>query len=155
MRIHTNVNQHEDIYAAARQAGVTLVRCSEHGSRSHARAFDVLLSGDSPYRLNTGGYGSHHDEQAASWDQWGIFLGALFDNDPKMKCWAYADASDFHVKTNWRFDMDDDDAVRSPHHPRYRRTRHHFQGWHTPGPITCTISSHVVKGLDCGAAVNR
>ena len=97
MRIHTNLCQGM-IDIAAKAAGVEFERCTLHGSRSRDHAFDVILSGNSGRRANFGG-----DWEAASWDQWGIFLGFIFDNDPTAHCWAYTDADDFHWQTGERF----------------------------------------------------
>jgi hypothetical protein len=83
---------------AAKEAGVNFERCTLHGSRSRDHAFDVILSGNSGRRANFGG-----DWEAASWDQWGIFLGRIFKDDPDAVCWAYKDADDFHWQTGDRF----------------------------------------------------
>lgn len=97
MRIHTNLCRGM-IDIAAKAAGVNFERCTLHGSRSRDHAFDVILSGNSGRRANFGG-----DWEAASWDQWGIFLGFIFENDPDAVCWAYKDADDFHWQTGDRF----------------------------------------------------
>jgi hypothetical protein len=97
MRIHTNLCRGM-IDIAAKEAGVNFERCTLHGSRSRDHAFDVILSGDSGRRANFGG-----DWEAASWDQWGIFLGRIFKDDPDAVCWAYKDADDFHWQTGDRF----------------------------------------------------
>lgn len=44
---------------------------------------------------------------AATWDEWGIFLGHIFDLDPEAKCWAYKDAADFNFQTDGRFEDGD------------------------------------------------
>ena len=97
MRIHTNLCRGM-IDIAAKAAGVRFERCTLHGSRSRDHAFDVTLSGNSGRRASFG-----RDYEAASWDQWGIFLGFIFENDPDAVCWAYKDAEDFHWKTGDRF----------------------------------------------------
>lgn len=97
MRIHTNLCRGM-LDIAAKESGVTFVRCTLHGSRSRDHAFDVILSGNSGRRANFGG-----DWEAASWDQWGIFLGRIFKDDPDAHCWAYKDADDFHWMTGGRF----------------------------------------------------
>lgn len=82
---------------------------SPHGSRARERAYSVRLSGDSPFRTNPGtGPRSYPAPRAAAWDQWGIFLAALFAADPHMIAGGpgkptYADAEDFHAKTAQRF----------------------------------------------------
>jgi len=107
MRIHTNLCQGM-IDIAAKIAGVRFERCTLHGSRSRDHAFDVILSGNSGRRSGFGG-----DYEAASWDQWGIFLGFIFENDPDATCWAYKDAGDFHWQTGYRFeDLTLEEATR-------------------------------------------
>ena len=122
MRIHTDTLTISDIYAAASKAGVGLERDTEHGSRKRKRAFDVILTGDSPYRINQRGWDNPH---AATWDQWGIFLAELFRRDKDMiGGWAYADARDFHQKTYQRFNVRT--GITSPSDRRYHRV-HRFE----------------------------
>jgi hypothetical protein len=97
MRIHTSLEMAE-IQRAASKARVGFTSISQHGSRSHERAFEVILTGSSRRRQNQG------NDYAATWDEWGIFLGHIFDLDPDAKCWAYKDATDFNFQTNRRFD---------------------------------------------------
>jgi len=104
MRIHTDGNR-ETITRAAFAAGVDLVKCEEHGSRTHARAFEVSLRGSSRRRPN---FWDGSDCYAATWDQWGIFLAHIFDADTDARCGSvkhptYRDGDDFHAKTFRRF----------------------------------------------------
>jgi hypothetical protein len=103
MRIHTNTVTYTDLAQSALLAGVYLERDSEHKSKSHKRAFDVILSGSSPRRRNSGAAANRTDDYAATWDEWGIFLGELFRRDPAIKCAYYRDAADFHWQTGGRF----------------------------------------------------
>ena len=105
MRLHTNKLTITDIYRAADTAGVELLRDSEHGSRSHERAFDVILSGSGRTGGQWGNSGNAGaaPHKAATWDEWGVFLGELFGKDHTIKCWAYANAADFHAQTGNRF----------------------------------------------------
>jgi hypothetical protein len=98
MRIHTSacINHFR---AAARCAGVSFERLEHHGSRSDLQAFDVVLNGS----------GRNHpwgrDYQAATWDEWGMFLAEVFNYDPNAKAGnAYIGRSDFRDKTCNRFD---------------------------------------------------
>jgi len=102
MRIHTALNG-SDVTAAARMAGVQFERCSLHKSRTHTRAYDVILSGSNTRRRNTGTSPYRTDDYAATWDEWGIFLAELFRRDPQIKCAYYRDAADFHWQTGNRF----------------------------------------------------
>jgi hypothetical protein len=79
---------------------VRFERNDEHGSRSHARAFDVILEGNSGRRANFGG-----THEAATWDEWGIFLNSVFDTDPEAKTSYYKNEDDFHWQTNGRFEF--------------------------------------------------
>jgi len=102
MRIHTNTLTASDLDDAARIARVEFGRMTEHGSRSRDHAFDVTLTGESKRRPN-GGTSGASDDYAATWDQWGVFLGVLFDRDPEMTCRAYKDFVDFDYVTKCRF----------------------------------------------------
>lgn len=105
MRIHTDKVLSGDLLDAARKAGVTIETAGLHNSRSRDYAWEIHLSGDSRRRPNR----PHApDEYAATWDQWGIFLGHLYSIDPNMICGTakrpvYADAGHFDYRTNWRF----------------------------------------------------
>lgn len=103
MRIHTDTLTHDDLTDAARAAGVSLNKSTQHGSRRRARAFEVLLEG-SGTRGNSGWYGAA-DRQAATWDEWGVFLAVLFDRDTLATIpGVYENAEHFHWVTGNRFD---------------------------------------------------
>jgi hypothetical protein len=97
MRIHTSATL-ADVREAGKVARVEFVTLTEHRSRSRERAFEVILTGESSRTRNW-----HNQGKAATWDQWGVFLGHLFAVDPKARCWAYDGAHDFHYKTACRF----------------------------------------------------
>lgn len=105
MRIHSDILTAQNIYQATQATGMTGVDAdvSTHGSRSRERAFNVLLTGNSTRRPNTGKAGAGGDDFAATWDEWGIFLNALYEIDPHLSTPYYADAYDFHRQTNDRF----------------------------------------------------
>jgi hypothetical protein len=85
---------------------------TEHSSRSHARgleiqlkAYDVADAPDTPKRrfANSGGYGASGD-YAATYDEWGWLIAALYAIDPQMVAGAprspiYADAEHFDERT--------------------------------------------------------
>ena len=103
MRIHTDTLTRQDIMSAARAARATWA-ITEHASRSHERAFEVKLRGESNRPNFYDGDGLY----AATWDQWGVFFGHLYRQDPRMvtgsvKRPAYADADHFHACTFARF----------------------------------------------------
>jgi len=108
MRLHTDVLTRFDLIAMAADGPIAFEQLTEHGSRSHARAFEVKLTGSGTH-TNSGSYGARTDVQAATWDEWGIFLGRLYDLDPQMlagtpKRPIYAGLNDFHYQTGERFD---------------------------------------------------
>lgn len=133
MRIHTNTLDHSDIYAAARAAGATLEVSSRHGSRSHDHAFEVKLTGNSRRRPNGGSGAYGGDDYAATWDQWGVFLGLIFDADPSIVTPYDKSRSDFHMRTDWRFsDLDPANITIPLDHD------HHFKFMGTPREQECT-----------------
>lgn len=104
MRIHTYLCKGM-IEAAALKAGVGFERLTLHGSKSRTHAFDVLLSGNG---VTGGAWGNSGTNGAAAyksatWDEWGIFLGYVFDADPTATAATYHDADDFHWQTGHRF----------------------------------------------------
>lgn len=106
MKIHSNTLTMTDVREAAAAAGVTFDRCTESGSRSKARAFDVTLRGNSRRAPNFGTgkvdrFGV--TEKAATWDQWGVFLGVLFARDDEMVTPYDKSGDAFHERTAHRF----------------------------------------------------
>jgi hypothetical protein len=108
MRIHTdtlsamhviNATHHADRVSGAR---VRPERLEQRGSRSHTRAFDVILSSDGT--LTRRRTQTNRDAFSATWDQWGYFLGYVFAADPGATVpGVYSDAADFHEKTGGKF----------------------------------------------------
>lgn len=102
MRIHTNsAVTYSVIHEAAKAANATLESSDIKGSRSHDQAWEIALTGESRRRPN---FGKNSDSYAATWDQWGVFLAAIFAVDSEAKCWAYENRDDFDWKTGDRFD---------------------------------------------------
>lgn len=154
MKIHLNLPEHKAIDAlndARRAADVVFERVTLHGSRTHERAVDVILSGDSPHAINSGRSGSWGDApRAASWDQWGIFLAVIFEADPTAKAGRYANAEDFHHKTAWRFDADGEPgAITSTSSPGYQRAAHNWKPV-AARRLVCVNGRHG----DCAAVYN-
>ena len=101
MKIHSSVLTAQDIHAATRAAnmtGVNVFDLDTRGSRSRARSFLVKLSGTSNHRIAMGG------AQAATWDEWGMFINALFLTDPDAKVGQYPTFEAFRESTCARFD---------------------------------------------------
>lgn len=114
MRIHSDSIDVLEIRKAARIAGVGFTRFDLKGSRKRAQAYDVILTGDSPRRQNQG------EDMAATWDQWGHFLGMLFGLDAAMVTPYYENADHFHWMTGGRFR----DFDRADDHVKGHRWQH-------------------------------
>lgn len=125
MRIHSDTLTVQDIREAQRLSHTGLTY-TEHGSRKRSHAFEVKLTGSSPRRPNGGRYGSSQSEDfAATWDEWGIFIGHLFEVDAKATMTFYEDAYEFHRKTDDRFvDLAWEDQCRT-HNWEYVYPREH------------------------------
>jgi len=113
MRIHSDTLTNRDLIDAANIARVEFDRWQDKGSRQRDHAFDVTLFGESRRRPNS--RGNHGGNFAATWDQWGVFLAVLFDRDPDMVTPYYDGPSDFHYKTDHRFDTGGDVEGWWPH----------------------------------------
>jgi hypothetical protein len=162
MRLHTDTLTRYDIREAAGLAGATLADWTPKGSRSRDHAFEVKLLGSSSSRPNMGtasGDRFDRDEFAATWDEWGIFLGVLFDRDPRMIAGGpngYVGAVDYDWQTGHRFNPDgngnhpDMPGMLSPaeQHKRHR--------WEYQGPVaTGSYAVHECTGRNGCGAVRR
>jgi len=144
MRIHSDSIDELEVRKAARLAGISFTRLDLSGSRTRETAFDVILTGSSPRRQNGG------EDMAATWDEWGMFLGTLFALDPAMvagpKHGGYECAEHFHWVTGGRFH-------------NFNLADNHVKGhnWHHSGE-SVTGSYHVAEcgGKNgCGAIMRR
>lgn len=115
MRIHisnpTGLTVDGALRTAKEQGKVTpdvhTVVFTHHGSRTHRTAVEVQLG---TYDKTTGPTKSRHYKNsgthgadsiwAATYDEWGWFLSALFAVDPTAKAGPYNGERDFHEKTN-------------------------------------------------------
>jgi hypothetical protein len=146
MRIHSDSISDLEIRKAARIAGVQFTRFGLHGSRSHEQAFDVILTGSSTRHQNGG------PDKAATWDEWGIFLGTLFNLDAAMVCGTvkrpiYASAEHFHWSTGGRY-------AGTPTAADFARAHNHK--WEFTGEsMTGTYWVHECGGRNGCGAVRR
>jgi hypothetical protein len=104
MRIHSRILTRNDLYDAARKAGVQLIKADRKGSRSHGTAWDVALSGTGKH----GGMYGNLDYPTATWDEWGAFLTELYTIDDQAMCGnakrpTYGNAEHFHWATTNRY----------------------------------------------------
>ena len=134
MRIHSDKLTYRDLLDGAALAGVDLVDCDSVGSRSRAKAFKLGLTGTSCYRTNFGG-----DHQAATWDEWGMFLAHLYEVDPEFHCGArsYKNAEHFHWMTGNRFRT----LTKDLQHKRHQ--------WNPQG--RAATGAYAVSRCKCGA----
>ena len=127
MRLHTDKLSITDLYNAlkaeqdagriAKTVGFKIL--TQHGSRSHATAFEVQLDsydrvqGDGRKRGNSGSFGSADDGYyAATYDEWGWLIAALYKIDSNavwgtVKYPQYMDRYDFNDKTGWTYAPED------------------------------------------------
>lgn len=78
MKIHSDILTVDHMQTAAKAARVSVVwpMFKPGGSQSRKNSFVVHLSGSSRYRA---GFAGNNGLQAATWDEWGMFLAALFE----------------------------------------------------------------------------
>lgn len=127
MRFHTSLTL-ADVQSVELPPGVRWHHVREYGSRSRARAFEIVLEGNSCY----GGQWGNRDYKAATWDEWGVVLGRLFAMDPNARvARIYEGADHFHYATGERFDRD---------MPAQLCPRHKWGGWdrNQPNMSWCT-----------------
>jgi hypothetical protein len=124
MKIHTSASAMHVIHAA-QEVGVSVLDISKHGSRSRKHRLDIKLTGHSPYRTMA------NDGQAASWDEWGMFIERVFRLDPDAIVGMYPDYDSFQMATYRRFD----DLTPAQ--------AHHKHNWYAPGDYT--------SSCECGA----
>jgi hypothetical protein len=108
MRIHTD--QPRSALYECLPRGVDLDGASVHGSRKRPHAFEVSLV------VWDGGKGTSHPRRrnfsssigkegyAATYDEWGYWLAALYELDPMMIAGPYKSRSDFHAQTQCAYD---------------------------------------------------
>lgn len=149
MRIHTTATWSQ--LHGCLPDGVSFEEIVQRGSRTSERAFEVRLTG-SGYAVNTGhsGAGSF---AAATWDEWGAFLGALYALDSDAVCGGslatavYRDAEHYHWSTNSRFYGGD---VPSDTHKRHAWD---YQGTSVTGTYSvqsCKRCSAVMRRVSWG-----
>lgn len=66
--------------------------------RRRKNCFRVILSGSNSRQVM-----GNPEIKAATYDEWGFFLAEIFRDDEEAICGPYADAHDFHEKTEYKF----------------------------------------------------
>lgn len=113
MKIHTSdpFGVARAIYAATAPLPGVYADTDVVGSRSHNGAVNLKLEGTSNRRQNAGTSRSvdrFDMPHAATWDEWGVVLAAVFATDPKaiagsVKHPIYKGAEHYHTVTGDRF----------------------------------------------------
>lgn len=134
MKIHSDVLTYRNFLDAASWAHVDLIEFDNCGSRSRTKAFKFSLTGSSSHNRGFGAGG-----KAATWDEWGMFLGFLFRIDPNAHCGkrSYLNEEHFQWVTGNRFD----NLTHQLQHKRHR--------WGM-GQMNCT-GVYSVAECECGA----
>ena len=106
MKIHSDTLTVEDIHTATREAGMRGVYADviAKGSRSRKRGFEVKLSGTNTRLQNPGTSRDRSVEQAATWDEWGMFINALYQLDSNAIIGPYRFQQHFDEVTYSRFE---------------------------------------------------
>ena len=89
---------------AGGMSGVSLIFCDQKGSRSREHAWNFRLDGETSNRSLNFAPDGESWRKAATWDEWGIFLNALFQQDPLAITREYRGLRDFQAATGNRFD---------------------------------------------------
>jgi hypothetical protein len=153
MRLHTDVIVPFDIEAAAKRAGVK-AHFTPHGSRKRKHAFEVRLEGSG---VEGGGWGTLN-HKSGTWDEWGMFLAALYRIDSEMIAGPYLhnhedEYDSFDFLTGDRYS----ELKPADQHKRHRWT---FAGHYpTYGFMPGMAASYSEQVCKCGATrrwiVNR
>ncbi len=119
MKLHTDTLGAMHVINAAHKAGQSLgcllsIDVAKVGSRSHAHAFEVHMTGDGTTCRNrtNGSHGSgERPDFSAGYAGWGWLMAELYDLDTAavwgtVKNPVYASEQDFHAKTASLFDTD-------------------------------------------------
>lgn len=143
MRLHTNTLNTANLNTAARDAGVTVVKMTHHKSQTRVGAFELRLSGSSPRNA------MRSDYKAATWDEWGLVLAALYALDPDMvvNAGTYLSADHFHWVTAHRFD------TTNPGHATVEG-QHKVHSWELSG-TAATGSYYVYECRGCNTLMRR
>ena len=135
MIIRSNQISRSDIGAAARAAGVNFIDTNagysrgyfepirEFTPRSYQFGYEVFLTGSSPYAAAHQSY-QGYGEKAATWDEWGLFIEALYEIDPAARIGHYTGRENFRQVTR-----DERDRVRNYHDPASYYARTHKAPW--------------------------
>lgn len=106
MKIYSDRLQAIDFCTAANAAGIQLGNCdSMRRPQLRRNGWNVWYGNPSSKRSPNSGTrgGPQANLNAASWDEWGIALAALYEIDLQMIAGPYRSADDFHAKTGGKY----------------------------------------------------
>jgi hypothetical protein len=108
MKVYSDILTREDLYVALPADVYADVR--NINTRKRARGWEVHLEGlgaRHTRKRNSGNYGAGH-EMAATWDDHGVWMAALYEIDPLAQIACYSDRDNFYESTEhemtWRRD---------------------------------------------------
>ena len=109
MKVHSDILTEKHFHNATQAAGMSNVYVSQlavKGSRSRKRRIDLKLAGNSNHNQNRGTakVATWETVKAATWDEWGMFINALFEIDPNAIIGQYDGMEMFQEVTDNRFD---------------------------------------------------
>lgn len=93
MKLYSDTLGSQDLFSAARTAGVELYHCEPlPNTRIRSRGWEISLSGSSPYTSQSSFTAAH---KAATWSEHGVFMAELYKLDPNMRISHYKTLADF------------------------------------------------------------
>lgn len=110
MKVKSNIITRATVGEAVRKAGVSFIDTNaregwfepirEFKPRTHEHGFEFFLTGSSKYAAaHQSAQGGYEREKAATWDEWGLVIEALYDVDPDAVIGYYTSRADFIAKT--------------------------------------------------------
>jgi hypothetical protein len=105
MKIHSDIITFSDIFDAVPDGCYLAnfmhqgreVFIGREGSRSREAGYVVRLSGSSKFNMH------YLLDKAATYDEWGFFLAALYAKDENAICGNYKNGADFDLQTQHAF----------------------------------------------------
>ena len=131
MRIHSSVLKASDIKDIVNEVAggyVTVEEAEDRGSRKRQGAVELRLSGSSNYKSQGGDY------KAATWDEWGIVINAIFERDGEAIVGQYDSLFTFDNYTQGRFD----DLTPANQHKRHKWV------YYAPRQFECKCGARIV-----------
>jgi hypothetical protein len=124
MKLHSDYLKENDVFMALRntrdsglmQDTIGFTQFAFEGSRSHRVGYliqlgtydQIMEDGKKRHYKNSGYSGADSDSSlwAATYDEWGWFISAIFTLDPDAKFGYYKNAKHFHEMTKSKFELE-------------------------------------------------